>query len=80
MSAQFQLCGPEDHLETETSDVHKPPLSFSSADFPGLIHSEQKHQVEEKRRLSYTEDLHHFKDAEDKGRLCTHTLHPAAGR
>lgn len=49
MNVLFWLCGPKGLLETADSDVHKSPLSFSSTDFSGLMHSEQNHQLEEKK-------------------------------
>lgn len=77
VNVQFWLCGPEGHLETAASDMHKSPPSFSSTDFSGLTSSEQNRQLEEKRQLSYVQDLHHFKGVEDQGGLY---LHPAPSR
>ena len=79
VNVQVWLCGPEGHLETVASDVHKSSPSFSSTDFSGLTCSEQNCQLEEKRQLSYIQDLHPFKDVEDQGGLSIYTLHPAEG-
>ena len=76
-NVQFWLCRPEGHLETAASDMHKSPSSFSSTDLSGLTSSERNSQLEERRQLSYIQDLHHFKDVENQGGLY---LHPVKGR
>lgn len=80
MNVQFWLCGPEGHCETAASDVHESPPLLSSTDFSVLMRSEQNRQLEEKRQLSYIQDLRHFKDGKDQGGLSVYTLRPAEGR
>lgn len=80
MNAQLWLCGPEGHLETAASDMHKSPPPFSSTDFSGLMCSELNCQLKEKRQPSYIQDLHHFKDVKDQGDFCINTLHTAENR
>lgn len=51
MNVLLWLCEPKGHLETASSDVHKSLPSFSSTDLSGQMHSEQTHQLEDKKTV-----------------------------